>query len=143
MLCFGVTLYLLGVLLVFPRYLLGLNTALMPLNEAIVWYSGAPVLAGILLSLLDLLVLFPFKRYAGPVRNDVLRDHMVTVALTAFNDEASIGLAVQDFKCHPRVKNVIVISNNSSDRTIESCCRGRGFRLQRTRARLWAVRLRR
>ena len=61
------------------------------------------------------------------MRNEVLRDQMVTVALTAFNDEASIGLAVQDFKCHPRVKNVIVISNNSSDRTIENAVAAGAF----------------
>jgi hypothetical protein len=41
----------------------------------------------------------------------------VTVVLTAFNDESSIGLAVDDFKCSPFVSRVIVIDNNSSDRT--------------------------
>ena len=117
--CFGVALYLLGVLLVFPRYLFGLNAVLMPINEAIVWYSGAPVLAGILFALVDLLVLFPSKRRSGPVRYHPLRDPMVTVALTAYNDEVSIGHAVGDFKRHPRVKNVIVISNNSRDHTLE------------------------
>jgi hypothetical protein len=116
---FGVALYLFGVLLVFPRYLLGLNAALMPLNETIVWYSGVPVLTGIVLSVIDLLVLLPSKRYEGPVRYDALRDPTVTVALTAYNDEVAVGPTVRDFKCHPRVKRVIVISNNSRDRTME------------------------
>ena len=41
----------------------------------------------------------------------------VTAVLTAFNDESSIGLAVEDFKQSPFVSRVIVIDNNSSDRT--------------------------
>jgi glycosyltransferase involved in cell wall biosynthesis len=43
----------------------------------------------------------------------------LTVALTAYNDERSIGGAVQDFRAHPLVRRVIVISNNSKDRTME------------------------
>ena len=43
----------------------------------------------------------------------------VTVALTAYNDEESIGEAVRDFLSHPRVMRVIVVSNNSADRTFE------------------------
>ena len=41
----------------------------------------------------------------------------VTVVLTAYNDEASIGFAVEDFRTHPRVRRVIVVDNNSTDRT--------------------------
>ncbi len=115
----GVAIYLFGVLLVFPRYFLGLNAALRPLNEAIVWYSGAPVLIGVILACIDLFVLFPFKRRSGPMRNDPPRDPMVTVALTAYNDEASIGPVVAEFKRHPCVRTVIVVSNNSHDRTLE------------------------
>jgi glycosyltransferase involved in cell wall biosynthesis len=43
----------------------------------------------------------------------------VTVALTAYNDEESISAAVSDFLGHPLVQHVIVVSNNSSDGTIE------------------------
>jgi len=43
----------------------------------------------------------------------------LTVALTAYNDERSIGGAVKDFISHPLVRRVIVISNNSTDRTME------------------------
>ena len=35
--CAGLGMHLVGVLMVFPRYLLGLNQALMPLNEWVVW----------------------------------------------------------------------------------------------------------
>ena len=41
------------------------------------------------------------------------------VALTAYNDEDSIASAVRDFREHPLVDRVIVVSNNSTDRTAE------------------------
>ena len=44
--CTGLAMHLVGVLMVFPRYLLGLNQALMPLNEWVVWYSGIPIMTG-------------------------------------------------------------------------------------------------
>jgi hypothetical protein len=118
LLCFGIVLYLFGVLLVVPRYLFGLNRILLPLDEAIVWYSGIPVLLGIIFALIDLLLLFPGKRLRVPMRYEPAPDAAVTVVLTAYDDEASIGLAVKDFMCHPRVRNVIVVSNNSRDNTL-------------------------
>jgi hypothetical protein len=39
--------------------------------------------------------------------------------LTAFNDEISIGSAVEDFRSHPSVRRVVVVDNNSLDRTSE------------------------
>jgi glycosyltransferase involved in cell wall biosynthesis len=44
-------------------------------------------------------------------------DRHVVVALTAYNDEESIGHAVADFSNHPMVKRVIVVDNNSRDKT--------------------------
>jgi glycosyltransferase involved in cell wall biosynthesis len=111
--------YLFGVLLVFPRYLLGLNAILKPLNEWIVWYSGIPIVAGIGLVLVDLLVLLEHKRRNAPVRRQPLDNQGVTVALTAYNDEDSIAGAVRDFLSHPLVRRVIVVSNNSRDATYE------------------------
>lgn len=43
----------------------------------------------------------------------------LTVVLTAYNDELSIHQSVVNFKSHPLVKRVIVISNNSTDNTME------------------------
>jgi len=43
----------------------------------------------------------------------------LTVVLTAYNDELSIGHSVKDFLSHPLVKRVIVISNNSKDNTLD------------------------
>jgi glycosyltransferase involved in cell wall biosynthesis len=75
-------------------------------------------MAGVLLSLTDVLILFRCKRRTGNVRCDPIGDPHVTVALTAYNDEASIGDAVAEFRAHPLVKRVIVVSNNSSDATL-------------------------
>jgi len=115
----GVAMYLFGVLLVFPRYLLPLRDWLDPVAEWLVWYSGVPILVGIALALFDLLYLFRHKKPDVPVRYAPLASPKVTVALTAYNDEDSIAGAVADFRSHPLVERVIVVSNNSRDRTFE------------------------
>ena len=119
MFCLGTAMYLAGVLLVVPRYLFGLDDALRPIAEWLVWYSGAPMVLGLAMALADLLYFFDAKRPVREYREDAPRAAKVTVALTAYNDEASIGPAVRDFLSHPRVERVIVVSNNSSDRTLE------------------------
>jgi hypothetical protein len=115
---FGITAYLFGVALVVPRYLLGLNAQLHALNEWIVWYSGIPVTLGVGLALIDVLALLSRKRPDEPVRFDPVIDRHVAVVLTAYNDEASIGDAVRDFRASPFVRSLTVISNNSSDNTM-------------------------
>ena len=117
--CVGLGMYLAGVLLVFPRYLLGLHEALDPVAAWLVWYSGVPIVAGIFLALIDLLYFFSHKKPDLPVRYAPVVHHRVTVALTAYNDEDAIADAVEDFIRHPMVERVIVVSNNSSDRTFE------------------------
>lgn len=117
--CVGLVMYVAGILLVFPRYLLNLHAALDPVAHALVWYSGIPILAGIVLALFDLLFLLQHKKPDLPVRYEPVKRRRVTVALTAYNDEQSIGGAVEDFLLHPLVERVIVVSNNSADRTFE------------------------
>lgn len=117
--CFGLAMYLVGVLLVFPRYILQLHSLLDPVASALVWYSGMPIVAGILLALFDLFYLLHHKKPDVPVRFDPVKRRRVTVALTAYNDEDSIAGAVEDFLVHPLVERVIVVSNNSTDRTFE------------------------
>ncbi|PWS38653.1 glycosyl transferase [Falsiroseomonas bella] len=114
----GLAMYFLGVLMVFPRYLLGLDAWLLPVSEWLVWYSGVPLVAGLALIAGDLLLLLGSRRRGEAVRWDALEDPRVTVALTAYNDELSIGDAVRDFRAHPRVARVIVVSNNSRDATM-------------------------
>lgn len=117
--CLGMVMYLAGVLLVFPRYLLNMHEWLDPVASALVWYSGMPIVAGILLSLFDLLYMMRHKKPDVPVRFTPVQRRRVTVALTAYNDEDSIAGAIEDFLVHPLVERVIVVSNNSSDRTFE------------------------
>ena len=117
--CAGVIMYLAGVMLVFPRYLLGLHALLDPVSQWLVWYSGIPIVAGVALALVDLLFFLDRKRSDAPVRFDMIDNRFVTVALTAYNDEESIAEAVKDFLGHPLVRRVIVVSNNSRDRTFE------------------------
>ena len=114
----GVFTYLVGVLIAIPRRLLGGGDLILQVNEALVWYSGIPVLIGLTLILIDIFVLYPKKRINSYVVNDPIKNNFVTVVLTAYNDEASIKAAVQDFISHPLVKRVIVISNNSSVNTL-------------------------
>jgi hypothetical protein len=118
--CVGLIAYLAGVLLVFPRYLLGLHQQLDALAEWLVWYSGMPIVLGLGLCLIDLLVFLTHKKPAVAVRYDPVPNlSKVTVALTAYNDEDSIVEAVEDFLSHPLVERVIVVSNNSKDATFE------------------------
>lgn len=115
----GLIMYLIGVLLVIPRYLLDLHAQLDPVAEFLVWYSGMPVMAGIVLALFDILYLLRHKKPDVPVRYIPVARRRVTVALTAYNDELSIGRVVAEFLEHPLVERVIVVSNNSNDRTFE------------------------
>lgn len=115
--CLGIAIYLLGVLLVFPRYLLGLNSLLEPISAWLVWYSGVPIVLGVMLAFVDLVFLLDHKRLNRPVRFEPPGSRFMTVALTAYNDEESIAEAVADFASHPLVRRVIVVSNASSDAT--------------------------
>ncbi len=116
--CAGILIYLIGVLLGVPRLLFGL-TSLREVQEQLVWYSGMPIVGGIALASVDLLLFFNKKRVDAPVRMTPVVNREVTVALTAYNDEQSIADAVADFRAHPDVRRLIVVSNNSVDRTFE------------------------
>src|SRR6185436_14374307 len=114
---FGVTCYLFGVAMGVPRALFRLDH-LYDINQAIVWYSGIPVVFGLALVLVDLLFLFERKRLDPPVAFAPLTNRRVTVALTAYNDEESIAESVRDFLSHPCVSRVLVVSNASTDDTL-------------------------
>jgi len=115
----GLAMYLFGVLLVIPRYLLPFESFLDYLAGWLVWYSGVPLTLGLVLALVDLLYLFQHRKPDRPVRYEPPTMRQVTVALTAYNDEDSIAEAVADFRAHPMVARVIVVSNNSHDLTFE------------------------
>jgi Glycosyl transferase family 2 len=60
------------------------------------------------------------KNGVPAVAPPVIRDHPYTVAvLTAYNDEASIGLAVNEFRQIRCIDQVVVVDNNCVDRTAE------------------------
>ena len=113
----GFTLYLFSVLLRFMTFFFDPHNYLLSLIERTIWYSGAPIAAGLILILFDLFVLLPRKRTRVDVQWNPLADRDLTVVLTAYNDEVSIAMAVEDFRRHPKVKRVIVVDNNSKDRT--------------------------
>ena len=118
--CLGLVVYMAGVVMSVPRYMLGNPRWLLTFNEWIVWYSGMPIAFGLTLASIDLFVLLGGKRRAQlEVRRDTLGSGRVVVALTAYDDEDSIADAVDDFRAHPLVDEVIVVSNNSKDRTLE------------------------
>jgi hypothetical protein len=118
--CFGISMYLAGVAMTFPRIVLGLNETFYAANQWIVWYSGVPITLGVALALIDLFWFFNQKRFGTPLRIAPLENRGITVALTAYNDEASIADTVRDFLAHPLVRRVIVVSNNSNDATFEN-----------------------
>jgi hypothetical protein len=66
----------------------------------------------------NLVFLQPKRKLLKTVHYEPITNPELTVVLTAYNDELSIQDAVLDFKNHPNVKRVIVVSNNSKDRTI-------------------------
>ena len=87
---------------------------------AVAWtvvLGGGATLLGALLAAIDLFVLLPGKRRLDAVRLEPPARRELTVALTAYNDEMSIGQAVKDFLTHPAVKRVVVVDNGSCDAT--------------------------
>ena len=116
---FGMTTFVLGALLGVFRLLVGDPEWLRRVNEIIVWYSAMPVVVGLMGIAYDVLVTVRSKRGHKHLRSDVIPCSDMTVVLTAYNDELSIYQAVMDFRACPYAKRVIVISNNSVDRTIE------------------------
>jgi hypothetical protein len=116
----GVSCYFLAVGISIVRLILLQKSLFVPLIERLLWISGVPSTLGLALIALDLGLLLPAKRRLSrrPIE-DINAPLSLTVALTAYNDEASIGPAVRDFLRHPLVKRVIVVSNNSSDETFD------------------------
>ncbi len=88
--------------------------------ESIQILASATAALGLASVLADLFVLLPLRERKAFVPFSMLPNRKLTVVLTAYNDEASIGEAVKDFLVHPAVERVIVVDNNSRDRTGEA-----------------------
>ena len=116
----GLTLYFSAIILSIVRLLLLQRHLFVESIAGLLWASGFPTTIGIVLIALDLAFLLPLKRRADRYRSALSPEtSFITVALTAYNDELSIATSVYDFLSHPRVKRVIVVSNNSKDHTLE------------------------
>lgn len=115
----GFSLYFLGVLLGFIGFLFDCHGQLKWFTEQVLWYSGIPFVAGLIFVFGDLFVLLPKKRTIRGVPWYPPENYRLTVVLTAYNDEKSINLAVNDFLHHPKVQRVLVVDNNSKDSTSE------------------------
>jgi hypothetical protein len=97
-----------------------LSRALPEMVLRLQWAGAALLLLAIVAMALELFFILPIRRqYARLTEGDGYEASGVTVALTAFNDEESIGPAVEDFLAQHCVKRVIVVNNNSQDRTEE------------------------
>ncbi len=118
--CLALAAYVGGVMLAPLRWLLGDPPLLRQFNLGLLWYSGIPLFAGVLMMGWDLLRNVSRIRDQKAFRNDPPATRELTVALTAYNDEKSIGDTVRDFQGHPLVKRIIVISNNSTDGTMQA-----------------------
>ncbi len=115
----GVGMYPSGLMLALIAWAFDRGPSLRAGAEALVWYGGLPVLAGLVLVALDLFVVAPRQRAGREVVYAEPANKQLTVVLTAYNDEESIGDAVRDFLGHPRTRRVVVVDNNSSDRTAD------------------------
>lgn len=115
----GLFIYLLGVFLASINRVLLHSEFIINITYNAVWYSGIPIIIGFILVAYDLFFIVKIKRNNKKLRNDVITNDNILVALTAYNDELSIGKSVRDFLDHKNVKEVIVVSNNSSDNTME------------------------
>jgi hypothetical protein len=111
--------YAAGVLGRAAAYLADPQNRLLPLWHGMVWYSGIGLIGGLILMAADLILFLPGKRRTGEASWDPPARPGVTVTLTACNDEEAIGPAVRDFLSQPTVRRVVVVDNNSKDRTAE------------------------
>jgi len=130
-------------------------------SPADIWFTSAIIYFAWVLPIAILLVLLPARRHPNsnstsetPAMPDWASRGLAAV-LTAYNDEESIGPAVDEFVRLPRINKVIVVDNNCTDRTDAvasahgaevvpeprqgygfACMRGLRFALERTDAEL-------
>lgn len=97
----------------------GLLLANMGVHAALFRISGAIVLASASLFALDVVILRNVFLKKERIRVEPIAGKKVSVGMTAYNDEVSIGNAVSDFIKEPAVSKVTVIDNNCTDRTRE------------------------
>lgn len=80
-------------------------------------WSGMAVIVGLVLLFVDVRLFATRRRLDYKLLESPTSSERVSVALTAFNDQQSIGDSVLDFLEQPEVARVLVIDNNSTDQT--------------------------
>jgi len=118
---FGVFIFVVTSLINVPIRLAVPNAS--PVFRDIVWWCGAPIVLGTLLILCDFVFFYRARRRGHQLSQVAVDRTAVTIVLTAYNDEESIGHAVKDFIDHPLTKRVIVVDNNSVDGTAAEAAR--------------------
>lgn len=113
----GIALFALSAVWISVALLLNPANAASLIAQPFLYFCGLPVIAGAVMAAFYLAFGLPARRRHNRVRVDSIRDQRLTVVLTAYNDEKSIGPAVADFIEHPLVRHVLVIDNASTDRT--------------------------
>jgi glycosyltransferase involved in cell wall biosynthesis len=124
MLLYGFHLFLLGILFYALEFvyrilsLFGISSSIV--IDLLPNFGTVFFLLGAFFSLLN----FGIARMLRPIsRRKVLFDPIdtpkIAVGMTAYNDELSIGNAVKDFKAQENIAKVVVVDNNSTDRTKE------------------------
>ena len=124
LLLYGVLLVLVSLALVFASTFLLLIATLFSRQSFVRQFLAVPeivmgflIWGGAALCAIECFVFLPRKRIREAVLFQPVANPNLTVVLTAYNDELSIGDAVRDFRRHALVRRVIVIDNNSGDRT--------------------------
>jgi Glycosyltransferase like family 2 len=136
----GLAMYLIGVLLAFAFLTATRRTHAIRWTAGLVWYSGIPTIAGLAFLFFGLLSGWTRRRISHEVRNEPVANAHLTICLTAFNDELSIGEAVEDFLQVRSPRRVVVVDNNSSDRTAEVArLAGADVVVERRRGYGWCV----
>lgn len=118
----GFGLYTCGIVWVTIRFLVEGGNA-NAIQSPLLYLSGIPVLWGGVLIAAELMLQLPKKRANRRVAVNPLVNPHLTVVLTAYNDESSVGAAVSDFRGHPLVERVLVVDNDSDDGTREAAAR--------------------
>jgi len=94
------------------------GSLLVAVPRPMLWVAAAlPILLAVEALLFTVLSIRRWGDTPHGVRWEIIPNHNIVVAMTAFNDEVSISEAVQEFRSQPDVREVIVVDNNSTDRT--------------------------
>ncbi len=106
----GISIYVFGVILsIWDK---NVSCVLFDVSVPLVLIFGA-------LFVFDVFVLRNLLIKGKEIRTDSIAGKSVLVGMTAYDDEDCIGDAVSDFIKEPNVKRVVVIDNNSADKTGE------------------------